>query len=167
MGVAGAGKTTVGRELARRLGWRFQEGDALHPLGNVAKMRRGHPLDDDDRAPWLTAIAAQIDAWRHEGVCGVITCSALKRAYREAIVGDRAEVRLIYLCGPRHVLAERLGARIGHFMPANLLDSQLAILEPPEASENPIVVSIELPLAAIVANIVAVLAPGTSAPPER
>lgn len=167
MGVAGAGKTTVGCELARRLGWQFEDGDALHPPENVAKMRRGHPLDDNDRAPWLAAIAAQIDAWRHGGIRGVVTCSALKRAYRDVIVGERPEVRLVYLCGPRHVLAERLGARTGHFMPASLLDSQLATLEPPDPSEHPIVVSIEKPVAAIVANIVTALGPGAITPAER
>jgi len=167
MGVAGAGKTTVGRELARRLGWRFQEGDALHPPENVAKMRTGHPLDDDDRAPWLMSIAAQVDAWRDEDLCGVVTCSALKRAYREAIIGERPGVRLIYLCGPRHVLAERLRARSGHFMLASLLDSQLATLEPPEPRENAIAVSIEMPVAAIVATIVAALGRAAIASPEH
>jgi gluconokinase len=167
MGVAGAGKTTVGCELARRLGWQFQEGDALHPPANVAKMRAGHPLDDNDRTPWLAAIAARIDAWRSDGICGVVACSALKRAYRDVIIGVRPEVRLIYLCGSRQALAERLAARTGHFMPASLLDSQLATLEPPQPSEHPIVVSIELPVAAIVEKIVAALEPGAIAPPRR
>lgn len=164
MGVAGAGKTTVGRLLARRLGWRFEEGDALHPAQNVAKMRRGEPLDDADRAPWLAAIAARIDAWRRDGVRGVVTCSALKRAYREAIIGDRPDVRLVYLHGSRQLLAERLAARTGHFMPPSLVDSQLATLQPPGPDEQPIVVSVEAPPAAIVARIVAALAPsGTAA----
>jgi carbohydrate kinase (thermoresistant glucokinase family) len=168
MGVAGAGKTTVGQELARRLGWRFQEGDALHPPENVAKMRRGEPLDDRDRAPWLQAIAAAIDAWRRGGASGVVTCSALKRAYRDAIIGHRPDIRLVYLHGPRQVLAARLAARTGHFMPARLLDSQLATLEPPGPDEHPIAVAIDMPTEAIVARIVAALASsGTIVAPGR
>jgi gluconokinase len=168
MGVAGAGKTTVGRVLARRLGWHFQEGDALHPPENVAKMREGHPLDDDDRTPWLAALATRIDAWRHAGEAGVVSCSALKRAYRDVIIGDRPNVRLVYLHGPRELLAARLAARRGHFMPANLLESQLATLEPPGPDEQPIAVSIDAPVEAIVARIVAALMPsGTIAAPER
>jgi gluconokinase len=164
MGVTGAGKTTVARALARRLGWRFQEGDALHPPENVAKMHSGQPLDDWDRAPWLAAIAAQIDAWRRDGVSGVVSCSALKRAYRDVIIGHHPDTRLIYLHGSRQLLAERLAARSGHFMPASLLDSQLATLEPPGPDERPIVVSVDAPVEAIVADIVAALvSPGTIA----
>lgn len=160
MGVAGSGKTTVGRALARRLGWRFQEGDALHPPENVAKMRAGHPLDDQDRAPWLAAIAARIDAWRGRGEAGVVTCSALKRQYRAVVGGGRPDVRLVYLYGSRELLAERLAGRRGHFMPPSLLDSQLATLEPPAAEENAIEVSVDAPVADIVERIVAALAPG-------
>lgn len=168
MGVTGAGKTTVGQTLARRLGWQFLEGDALHPPENVAKMRSGQPLDDDDRAPWLRAIAGQIDAWRRAGVCGVVSCSALKRAYRDVILGHRADMRLIYLHGTRQLLAARLAARHGHFMPASLLDSQLAALEPPGPDEHPIVVSIDAPVDAVADRIVAELsAAGTIAASER
>ena len=131
MGVAGCGKTTVAARLAERLGCAFQEGDALHPPENVAKMSAGTPLDDADRAPWLARIAACIDEWRARGVGGVVTCSALKRAYRDVIVGDRAEVRLVHLAGSRDLIAQRLGARRGHFMPPALLDTQFATLEPP------------------------------------
>jgi carbohydrate kinase (thermoresistant glucokinase family) len=168
MGVAGSGKTTVGRALAHRLGWSFQEGDALHPPENVAKMRGGHPLDDRDRAPWLAAIAARIDEWRRRDERGVITCSALKRRYRTIIVGDRPDVRLVYLHGAPALLAERLDARRGHFMPASLLDSQLTTLEAPEAEEHALTVSVESPIERIVDRIVAALASaGTIAVPGR
>lgn len=159
MGVAGSGKTTVGEALARRLGWSFQEGDALHPPENVAKMRAGHALDDRDRAPWLAAVAAKIDAWRACEAPGVITCSALKRRYRDVIIGDRPNVRLIYLKAPRPVLAERLVHRQGHFMPASLLDSQLATLEPPTQGENAITVSVDSSVERIVEQIAAALVP--------
>src|SRR6476646_6878153 len=124
MGVSGSGKTTIGRALAKRLGWLFQEGDALHPPENVGKMKAGHPLDDEDRAPWLAAIAVTIDAWRAQGDARIITCSALKRRYREIVIGDRPDVRLVYLEGSRDLIGERVRARRGHFMPASLLDSQ-------------------------------------------
>jgi carbohydrate kinase (thermoresistant glucokinase family) len=157
MGVAGSGKTTVGRALAHRLGWRFQEGDALHPPENVVKMRVGHPLDDEDRAPWLATVAARIDEWRRQGQAGVITCSALKRQYRDVIIGRRTGVQLIYLAGSRELLAERLAARRGHFMPASLLDSQLAALEPPTPDEHVLTVSVDAPVDAIVEQIAAAL----------
>jgi len=166
MGVSGSGKTTIGRALARRLGWLFQEGDALHPPENVAKMRAGHPLDDADRAPWLAAIAALIDEWRARGEAGVITCSALKRRYREVIIGGRPGVRLVYLAGSRALIAERLAARRGHFLPASLLDSQFAALEPPLPEEGAIAASVDAPVAAIVARIAASLAPTGTIPGE-
>jgi gluconokinase len=159
MGVSGSGKTTVGEALAARLGWQFIDGDALHPAANVAKMRAGQPLDDNDRWPWLAAIAAQIDAWIGRGACGVITCSALKRAYRDRIVGSRAGVALVYLAGSRDVIAERLAARQGHFMPVSLLASQFATLEPPAPDENPIVARIDRPVGAVVEDIVTALSP--------
>ena len=157
MGVSGSGKTTVGRILAARLGWQFLEGDALHPPENIAKMKAGHPLDDQDRAPWLAAIAARIDDWRRGSDHGVVTCSALKRRYRDIIIGNRADVRLIYLAGSRELIGERLGTRQGHFMPASLLDSQFAALEPPEPEENPITVPVDASAEIIVAQIAAVL----------
>ncbi len=155
MGVSGSGKTTVARGLAERLGWRFQEGDALHPPSNVAKMSAGTPLTDDDRWPWLAAIAAVIDGWRAQGVSGIATCSALKRAYRAVLVGDRADVRLVYLAGDKALISRRMAARKGHFMPAALLDSQFAALEPPGADERPIVVDIGPEPQAIVDALVA------------
>ena len=124
MGVAGCGKTTVGQSVAARKGWAFQEGDALHPPANVAKMAGGTPLTDEDRWPWLHAIAGVIDGWRAAGRSGVVTCSALKRAYRDILIGDRADVRLVYLRGEKAVIAGRMAGRSGHFMPAALLDSQ-------------------------------------------
>lgn len=142
MGVSGSGKTTVARGLAERLGWRFQEGDALHPSANVAKMSAGTPLSDGDRWPWLAAVAAVIDGWRAEGVSGIVTCSALKRAYRAVLMGGRPDVRLVYLAGDKALIAGRMAARKGHFMPAALLDSQFAALEVPGADERPIVVDI-------------------------
>jgi len=154
MGVSGSGKTTVAKALAEQLGWRFQEGDALHPPENVAKMAAGTPLSDADRWPWLTAIAAVIDGWRAAGVSGIVTCSALKRAYRQVLVGDRADVRLVYLAGSKALIAGRMAARTGHFMPAALLDSQLATLEPPGAEEHPIVMDIGPEPAVIVAELV-------------
>ena len=142
MGVAGSGKTTVAARLAERMGSAFQEGDALHPPENVAKMSAGTPLDDRDRAPWLARIAACIDGWRAAGKGGVVTCSALKQAYRDVIVGDRPEVRLVHLAGSRDLIGQRLGARRGHFMPPALLDTQFATLEPPVVDDRTLVIDV-------------------------
>ena len=136
MGVSGSGKTTIAEVLDRRLGWPFQEGDDLHPAANVAKMHAGIPLDDADRWPWLDAIAAWIGDRLANGGAGVVTCSALKRAYRDRLVGGRAGVRIVYLHAAPALLHERLGQRKGHFMPASLLDSQLATLEEPAPDER-------------------------------
>lgn len=158
MGVSGCGKTTVAGSLAGRLGWPFQEGDALHPPENVAKMAGGSPLCDADRGPWLAAVAAWIEDRRRAGTGGVITCSALKRAYRTTIVGGHPDVRLVYLRGDRATIAARLASRTGHFMPPSLLDSQFAALEEPGPDERPIIVEAGLPVDEIVARIVASLA---------
>jgi gluconokinase len=157
MGVSGAGKTTVGERLAERLNWEFIEGDRLHPRENVLKMQSGHPLTDCDRAPWLAAIAGVIDLWQARGICGVVSCSALKRQYRRRIIGDRPGVCLVYLRGSRELIAERLAARRSHFMSAKLLDSQFAALEPPGPEEKPITVSIDRPIERIVGQIAAAL----------
>ena len=142
MGVSGSGKTTIAIGLSKKLGWQYQEGDALHPPANVEKMKSGQPLSDADRLPWLHRIAAKIDGWRAGGVSGVVTCSALKRSYRDIIIGTRPEVALVYPKGSKELIAKRMAARHGHFMPTSLLDSQFAILEEPSPDENAIVVDI-------------------------
>jgi len=155
MGVAGSGKTTIAAVLAERLGWRLLEGDAFHPPANVVKMAAGTPLTDDDRWPWLRAIAAEIDAIRSANQAAVVACSALKKAYRDVLIGDRHDVRLVYLFGDRTLIGERLAARKGHFMPPALLDSQFATLEEPGPDEAPIVVSVDADPDAIVAAVLA------------
>ena len=142
MGVAGSGKSTVGALLAERLGWEFVDGDWLHPAANVEKMRSGIPLTDEDRWPWLEAINARISQLRAEGHNVVVACSALKRAYREVLLGARPDARLVYLEGDAETIATRLSARDGHFMPPALLESQFAALEPPGRAEAPIVVPV-------------------------
>lgn len=131
MGVAGSGKTTVGRRLAAALGAAFEEGDDYHPPANVAKMRAAVPLTDADRAPWLERLAAGIDGWLAEGRRTVLACSALKESYRAVLIGGRADVVLVYLKGPEALIRERLAARTDHYMPVQLLASQLVALEEP------------------------------------
>ena len=160
MGVEGSGKTTIGSVLARRLGWPFEEGDALHPPANVARMRAGQPLTDADRLPWLEAVTAWAEARLDAGENGIITCSALKRAYRDIIDRRGRGVVFVFLRGSRDLIAARLGERHGHFMPASLLDSQLADLEPPAADEPAISVDIGGPPEAIADEIVARLGLG-------
>jgi ribose 5-phosphate isomerase A len=142
MGVSGAGKTTIAEELEARLGWPFKEGDALHPEANVAKMHAGIPLTDADRQPWLEGVAAWIDGQRARRQPGIITCSALKRSYRRIVVGDRLEVRLVYLRGSQEVMADHLARRSRHFMPASLLQSQIDTLEEPGPDEDPLIVDV-------------------------
>lgn len=141
MGVSGSGKTTFAELIAHRLGWDFQEGDRLHPDANVAKMASGTPLSDDDREPWLDRIADWIDAHLDADRPAVITCSALKRAYRERLA--RPDVVFLHLAGPRELIAERLGQRTGHFMPTTLLDSQFETLEPLGAGESGLVIDVQ------------------------
>jgi gluconokinase len=153
MGVSGCGKTTVAQILAERLRWDFEEGDALHPAANVAKMHAGHPLDDADRAPWLAKVADWVEARLDAGQCGIITCSALKRSYRALIDRRGAGVEFVYLHGSRELIAQRLDARHGHFMPPSLLDSQFATLEEPSVDEPAIRVEIGEPPERIATHI--------------
>ncbi|MBN9610968.1 MAG: hypothetical protein BGO26_08720 [Actinobacteria bacterium 69-20] len=140
MGVSGVGKTTIARSLAARLGWDFADGDEFHPQANIDKMASGHPLTDEDRWPWLRAIATWITDHGASGQGGVVACSALKRAYRDILRGPG--VVFVYLAGDRATIARRIGARHGHFMPSSLLDSQLAALEPPDPDESAITVDV-------------------------
>jgi gluconokinase len=157
MGVSGSGKSTIGTQLAIHLHWAFEDGDWFHPSRNVDKMQRGIPLTDEDRAPWLISIADFIDTTRSAGKHAVIACSALKRRYRTVIIGNRPDVRLIYLKGDMTLIGRRIAARHEHFMPSSLLQSQFDALEEPGADESPIVASIEPHPREIVANILAAL----------
>jgi carbohydrate kinase (thermoresistant glucokinase family) len=157
MGVSGSGKTAVAKALEAKLHWPFQEGDALHPPANVEKMRGGTPLTDADRWPWLDRIAAWIDARLAAGGNGIVTCSALKRAYRDRLIGTRKGVRLVYLYGSRELLAARVAARHHEYMPASLLDSQLATLQPPGPDEHPIALDVTPPPEAIADAVMAAL----------
>ena len=154
MGVSGSGKSTIADHLAERLGWRYEDGDGFHPASNVAKMSAGQPLADADRWPWLQAIADEIDRLSADGERAVIACSALKRAYRDILVHGRDDVRVVLLDGTQDLIAARLAARKGHFMPPGLLASQFKTLERPGANERPIIVSIDVPVEAIVDDIV-------------
>ena len=154
MGVSGVGKTTVAEVLAARLGWAFLDADKLHPPGNVAKMRSGTPLTDDDRWPWFEAIGKGIDRRAAAREPIVVACSALKRAYRTVLSDGRPGLRLVYLHGTRELIMTRLEARRGHYFPAGLLDSQLAALEEPHTNERAIIAGVDQPIAAIVDEIV-------------
>jgi carbohydrate kinase (thermoresistant glucokinase family) len=153
MGVSGSGKTTIGRGIAQREDWRLVEGDEFHSAANVAKMHAGTPLTDADRWPWLHAIAREIDLMHGRGEQAVVVCSALKRAYRDILIGQRTEMALVYLHGSKELIGARLAARKHHFMPPALLDSQFAALEEPGPEEQPIVVSIAQPPDAIVDEV--------------
>jgi gluconokinase len=167
MGVSGSGKSTVGGLLASRLHWEFEDADWFHPASNVEKMHKGVPLTDDDRLPWLSAVAAWIDATRQSGGHGVIACSALKRRYRDILIGDRSDVRLVYLQGDEGLIARRIATRHEHFMPSSLLHSQFEALEEPGPDESPVVVSIEPTPREIVSNVMAVLVGEKAVPPAE
>ncbi|WP_420565378.1 gluconokinase [Thalassobaculum sp.] len=157
MGVSGVGKTTIGTLLAKRLGWGYAEGDSYHPPANVAKMRAGTPLDDADREPWLAAIAADIDRWRAARQGMVVSCSALKRRYRDILIGDRPDVRLVRLAGDEGLIRARMERRTDHYMPPSLLTSQIATLEPPVPEEDAIHVEVTRPPKDCVAQILQAL----------
>ncbi|MEU7036462.1 gluconokinase, GntK/IdnK-type [Streptomyces sp. NPDC046237] len=167
VGVAGSGKSTVGRLLAERLGWAYEDADAFHSEANRAKMAAGEALTDGDRRPWLDAIGEWMDRLIAAGRQAVVTCSALKRDYRDELRAGRPGVLLVYLHASRALLRSRLAARDGHFFPADLLDSQLADLQEPEPDEHPLVVEIDQPPEAAVAAVLALMPgePAVGAPP--
>lgn len=152
MGVSGSGKTTVAKILADELGWEYAEGDNMHPAANVAKMASGHPLDDVDRAPWLEKIAEWIEARLDAGQSGVVTCSALKRSYRDVLNRRGSGVVFVYLSGSKELIAGRLASRIGHFMPPGLLESQFDALQVPGPDEPSVSVDITPPPRQIAAH---------------
>ncbi len=136
MGVSGCGKSTLGSLLGQALGWPFEDGDAFHPPANVEKMRAGTPLSDQDRWPWLDALAARIARARAEGAGVVLACSALKRAYRDRLRAGQADIRFLHLTGDPALIMARQAARTGHYMPASLIASQFATLEPPDTEAD-------------------------------
>ncbi len=158
MGVSGSGKSTIALELQRVLGWVFQEGDDLHPPANVEKMRSGRPLNDADRLPWLRAIANWIDGQLTAHEPGIITCSNLKRAYREITIGTRRGAILVYLKGDEHVIHRRIVGRQHRYMPPSLLKSQFETLEEPGEDEHPIVVHVHDSIAETVLDLLTQLA---------
>ena len=153
-GVAGSGKTTVGMRLARRLRWRFADADIFHPAANVAKMRAGIPLTDEDRTPWLRALTGWMDHLISAGQSGVVTCSALKRRYRDQLLDGRPAATMVFLEVSKDVLVQRLLHRPGHFFPEKLLDSQLAAVEPPAPDERVLTLPVDGDPAQMVAEIV-------------
>jgi gluconokinase len=156
MGVSGSGKSVIGAILARELGIEFVEGDTLHPPENVERMAAGTPLTDDDRRGWLLAIAARLREAKQAGVGLVVSCSALKRSYRDLLRSvAEAELQFVYLAGSRGLIAARLAQRRGHFMPPSLLDSQFAILEEPSPDERAWVCDIRETPDTILADLVA------------
>jgi gluconokinase len=169
MGVSGSGKSTIADKLAERLDWTYEDADSFHPGGNIAKLSAGQPLTDEDRWPWLQAIADEIDRVCEAGERAVIACSALKRAYRKVLVRERSDVRIVFLNGTQQLIAGRLSQRKGHFMNPGLLASQFKSLEPPGQDENPVVVSIDASVDAIVDDVIRQLGlhPANAGAPRR
>ena len=170
MGVSGVGKTTTGKRLSRALGWNFRDADEFHPAENIAKMSAGVPLTDEDRWPWLAAIGQWLDVQRVHGGKAIVTCSALRRTYREKLLHGRPEVKLVFLKGSKALIADRLSRRSGHFMPPGLLDSQFNTLEEPSRAEHAIVVNVALPPSRVVAEIMRYVLPPHARPgthPQR
>jgi gluconokinase len=165
MGVSGSGKTTVADLVAKRLGWPFIEGDRLHPKANVEKMRQGIPLTDADRAPWLDRIGEELKRWAAEGQSGVLTCSALKRVYRDRIRFARPDVRFIYVRGSEALIQSRVAARHHEYMPASLLSSQFEALEEPAPDEQAVAVDASLSPEEEAAAAIAGLGLAVSRPP--
>lgn len=155
MGVAGSGKSTTAALLSERLGWPWRDADTFHPPANIEKMSRGVPLTDQDRWPWLDAIGAWMDDRTAAGEQGIVTCSALKRIYRDRLIAGRPGARLVHLVGSRDLIGERMAARQDHFMPPALLDSQFAALEAPDPDEGVLSVKVDRPPEEVVAWIVA------------
>jgi gluconokinase len=162
MGVSGCGKSTVAAELVARTGWVFAEGDAFHPEANVAKMHAGIALTDDDRRPWLEALAAWIGKQEAAGLDAVVTCSALRRSYRDVLRDGHPSVWFAHISVPASILSDRLEHRAGHYMPPSLLGSQLATLEPLQPDEPGTVVKAQRTPADVAAVILARLAAGQS-----
>lgn len=150
MGIAASGKSTLAQALARELGWDFIEGDDYHSAENIEKMRSGTPLDDDDRLPWLQAINSRLRQLSEHGRDTVIACSALKRRYREILGRGINPPRYVYLCGDPELIRQRISARKDHFMPPQLIDSQMAVMEPPQ---DAIWIRVDLPLAEQIAQV--------------
>jgi gluconokinase len=167
MGVSGSGKSTIAEKMAEHLGWRCEDGDKFHPASNVAKMSAGHPLTDEDRWPWLQAIADEIDRACKAGEHVVIACSALKHSYRDVLVHGRDDVRIVYLKGTQELIAGRLAQRKGHFMPPGLLASQFKTLEPPDPDEHPLTVSIDASVEEIIDDITGQLRLSAISTPRR
>lgn len=168
MGVAGCGKSTVGAALARRLGKPFLDADDFHPAANVAKMSMGVPLTDDDRWPWLDRLAQALRDEAERAGMAVAGCSALRRAYRQRLITTAGEpILFVFLQGSRDIIAERMAKRSGHFMPAALLDSQFATLEPPGADEDALVVDISASISALAETIHHQLVPCPEHPDDR
>jgi gluconokinase len=158
MGVSGSGKSTIAAGVSEKLGLPMLEGDDLHPAANIAKMSAGIPLTDEDRWPWLRIIAAKIEGWRQGGTEGIVTCSSLRRSYRDVLRAGHDDVLFVYLKGSRALLLDRMQHRTRHFMPASLLDTQLATLEEPGADEAAVTIEIGPPPGEVVAEVLKALA---------